>query len=414
MVLKKSAIWNWGIGMAHNNNDQQGPNNWHWNKVKEFINTPIIVALIAGILSPIILSAISGIFNLPTAIATLTTRVGALEVSVRDIQRSLMNVDNDGLSDTTSNDNEPLIPDDFDVPLSYMEPPSRLTLIPTGYITAGIAKSYLELDTPYTEDSIAYNASPIAYDADTGSEYTSAELAEQKLLLPYIEGEQEIYFYGQLSTEGYWDGECIVNIYENGCLILITDAEYNNGELLTYNQVFPYTTPSRFQYDVWVISARQNENSFNSGETWYYFREGSREKAFDFDEVTPDDILSVQDFKSNLNAGIEGYYCGRTSSGKFNDSTGNAYMVKFFEDGTVRTLYVGNFENGMPNDTTGNAWMIGKNDPDQATYSYYWGNVKDGSPSESDKKHWQDDLTQGDIEQIIGEMTFGCDITWNN
>lgn len=84
-------------------------------------------------------------------------------------------------------------------------------------------------------------------------------------------------------------------------------------------------------------------------------------------------------------------------------------MVKFFEDGTVRTLYVGNFKNGMFNDYTGNAWIISKVDND---YFYYKGNFDNGMIT--DTNTMEIPISQKDIETIANETYFNCELKWSN
>ena len=114
---------------------------------------------------------------------------------------------------------------------------------------------------------------------------------------------------------------------------------------------------------------------FSTGETYRYFRSDDYTKSFSLDNVEPHDILNVDEFSAQITSTLEGYYCGEISDGQYNDDSGDAYFVKFFEDGTVRTLYVGNFKDGQFNDQTGNAWMIGKLEIG-ALYSFYQGPLK--------------------------------------
>jgi hypothetical protein len=52
------------------------------------------------------------------------------------------------------------------------------------------------------------------------------------------------------------------------------------------------------------------------------------------------------------------YYYGFSKSEKYNDSTGNAYLIKYDTDGTVLSLYKGQFLEGQPSDKTGQAFSI--------------------------------------------------------
>lgn len=256
---------------------------------------------------------------------------------------------------------------------------------------------------------ILTSASVVAYN-DHGAEYTANQLSDIKLLLPYHEGKQNVFFYGQFDEENRWDGDCLVNIYENGTLKLITDAVYENGKLLNFKQAFPDTTTGG--QAVWTFSERTAQDDFSTGRTWHYFQNGNYDQNFQFDSVTAKDMISADDLRGVVGTDIEGYYCGVNSDGHFNDNTGNAYMVKYFPDGLVRTLYVGAFVNGQFEDQSGNAWMIGKNKPEES-YSYYKGAFKNGNPVK-DIKYWQYDLTVEEIHAILEKTGFksDCKLVW--
>lgn len=118
--------------------------------------------------------------------------------------------------------------------------------------------------------------------------------------------------------------------------------------------------------------------------------------------MEPDDILNVDEFSAQITSTLEGYYCGEISDGQYNDDSGDAYFVKFFEDGTVRTLYVGNFKDGQFNDQTGNAWMIGKLEIG-ASYSFYQGPFKN-SVSSKDPRYWEEPISTDRIQEILKEF----------
>lgn len=251
------------------------------------------------------------------------------------------------------------------------------------------------------ERSVAYSSS--------GAEFTSQQLRDVPLLLPYNDETSNGYFYGQINEYNHWDGNCVVNTYKNGKLSLITDAEYDNGKLIKCIQIFPdFTTASKNgdRQAIWVLSNRIVEKDVRHGETWHYFRKDDYETFFEPENVTEETILTADKFIKWLNENnsnsddypIEGYYCGDTSNGYFNDDSGNAYLVKYFRNGFNRTVYVGTFKNGLFEDA--NAWMIGKNDESQTAYAYYEGPFKSGNYT-GDRKCWTYNLTQEEIDSII-------------
>jgi|InofroStandDraft_1065614.scaffolds.fasta_scaffold83208_1 hypothetical protein len=72
----------------------------------------------------------------------------------------------------------------------------------------------------------------IGYRKGTDIKVTAEEISDCKVLLPYKSGDQDVFFYGQINENGRWDGNCILNTYEGDKLVLITDAVYDNGNLI--------------------------------------------------------------------------------------------------------------------------------------------------------------------------------------
>lgn len=190
----------------------------------------------------------------------------------------------------------------------------------------------------------------------TDVELTAGELANHKVLLPYTSGGQEVFFYGQINENGCWDGNCILNTYQDDKLVLITDAVYINGNLISCKQVFSYTMSSNRV--VWAYADRLQEESYSSGETWLYAKNDDYLKDFGLNDVTADKILTADGFRETIDSSKVAYYYGNTSDGYFNDTTGDAYIIHYFEDGSIRLLYSGNFSHGQLHDLTGNAWYI--------------------------------------------------------
>ena len=402
MMAEKSILWN------HFGSE------WYMNKKKKggLSTTPDIsklVGLVAGILT--ILGCLVGVVRyintlrndidyLTDKIDAQNTQISSLESSFREeIQQ--VSQDMDSFSDDMSSVKEII------TALSVKVFDYR----PTVFFASAITSTYDGVDAPYSSESPQISAmSYVVYSASNPErEYTAAEVAEQPLLLPYTENGNEVYFYGQLDSAGNWDGRCIVNIYDGNVLQLITDAMYDGGTLLSCKQAFPDTVTSG--EDVWVISERKVEDGFSTGETYRYFRSDGYTKSFSLDNVEPDDILNVDEFSAQITSTLEGYYCGEISDGQYNDDSGDAYFVKFFQDGTVRTLYVGNFKDGQFNDQTGTAWMIGKLEIG-ASYSFYQGPFKN-SVSSRDSCYWEEPISTDRIQEILKEFGFTSAVNLN-
>lgn len=256
----------------------------------------------------------------------------------------------------------------------------ELAIRPTNESQKAITKGYNDWGSPYAKANASNNlkaTSLVAYSSTTGTQYSAQQLSDLRLLLPYQSGGQEVYFYGAFSESGQWTGNCITNVYENDKLTLITDAEYDNGKLLKCKQIFAYTL--RNGQDVWAFADRTQEDGFSSGVTWLYERTPENEytKSFSMDEATIEHVFTGDQFREKINNRLCAFYHGNISDGFFNDETGDAYMVYFFEDGTVRLLYSGNFKDGTFNDNTGKSWYIVKEE--DTDYMYAKGSFKNGN-----------------------------------
>lgn len=106
-----------------------------------------------------------------------------------------------------------------------------------------------------------------------------------------------------------------------------------------------------------------------------------------------------------------GYYSGRTSDGYYNDDTGDAYIIKYFPDGMVKTLYVGKFVDGMFNDRTDNAWYITKEI--KTDYMYYKGYFEDGEALGNATSYFEGpSLSIDRINEILKENNFKKELNW--
>lgn len=229
-------------------------------------------------------------------------------------------------------------------------------------------------------------------------QYTAEELYNKKVLIPYNEGDNEVYFYGQFNENGQWNGQCILNVYKDNNLLYILDAIYNDGDLYSYRRV------SGEEDGTWIVTNRTKQKDHNEGETFYYTKSKDFTKTFTFDSVNESEILDINSFKKCLVIEKERlikYYNGNTSEELYNDDTGNAYLVKYKDDGKVDSLYVGKLKKGQPHDDTGNAWSIRAYDDG---YHYYKGKFRSSTP-----KNWKP-LVQEEINQIVDPNKFACSL----
>lgn len=357
---------------------------------KRMILIPCVVSVFSSLIGTSILAGLSGI----TELLSLPQRMTTLEGKVDELVVDQQNADN-------------YLNERIDSLYTALIGSSNLRATPE--FQRDISTEYNGIDQPSGKTTSLTVTSVVAYDIDTNAQYTVGQLAEQKLLLPYTSKGQEVFFYGQINVEGQWDGNCILNVYENDELVLITDAVYDDGELCQYKQVFSYTVTSGQR--VWAVSNRVHQETSNTGETWLYTWTGPYTKEFTIDNVAARDIISADVFRDMIDENLYGYYCGDTSDGLFNDLSGNAYMVYFFENGTVRLLYSGRFEDGTFNDDTGNAWYIVK--AEDSDYMYYQGNFKNGKEDHSViTELGHPPLTLGEIQEYIGDRHYNVELRW--
>jgi len=365
-------------------------------KTSNILDSPIVTNVISTLISTAILGICAFGYAKITSIAEIPSRLDALDRRVAAIELKLGIEAEDSRNTNTPEMDSPILPEDASkaILISHVTPSAQMESNIDDIINVvNLSVS----STQYAAPPRTQVTDPIGYVGEMQEECNIEQMADQKLLLNYIDEEQQVFFYGQFDEDGYWTGNCVINTYKDGKLTLIIDADYNHGALLTFEQAFPNETKRQGRPDVWYFSKRTMKEDFSVGETWDYIRDGDVEQTFASDSVTADDILTTEDLRNKIGeSALEGYYNGNTSDGWFNDDSGTAYMVKYFDDGSVRTLYVGRFKDGFPEDSTGDSWLIGRNDT-TSSYSYYKGQVKKGGEptisfeSKSGDSHWKKD-----------------------
>lgn len=84
------------------------------------------------------------------------------------------------------------------------------------------------------------------------------------------------------------------------------DAEYDDGKLVTYQQVLAETLQTG--QDVWVVTEREHRADFNYGETWNYDRIEDYAKQFGLAQVQMQDVVSAEDFIAEIDTLVDSYY----------------------------------------------------------------------------------------------------------
>lgn len=337
--------------------------------------------IISGIISGLIYTAIFtigafalNVYSIPEDISDMQTDIKGIESDITRIEKLITDETNNRVNIDTQ-----IQSDIGQVREQISQFAINMAMRPTTESQGAITQGYNDWGSPYANPNSSNQLKAttlIAYSESTNTQYSAQQLADLKLFLPYWSGNQEVYFYGAFNENGQWTGNCITNVYENNKLTLITDAIYDNGKLLQCKQIFAYTLKNG--QDVWAFADRTQEDGFSSGVTWLYERtpENEYKKDYMLDEATINCIFTGAQFREKISSHLCAFYHGNISDGFFNDETGDAYMVYFFEDGTVRLLYSGNFKDGTFNDSTGNAWYIVKEK--DTDYMYAKGSFKNG------------------------------------
>ena len=300
-----------------------------------------------------------------------------------------------------------------DIKEIYKQLPPIRSISASSYSIDAINNLYSSVKNEDFKVTRVYNPKNIVgTDINTNTTYETEDLINKKIVMSYIDNGQTILFCGQYNDMGQWDGLCILNTYNNEEIISITDAMYENGKLLDYEQVL--LDEKDLNNKRWFVSKRKNEGVYNSGETWQYkyISAFAKKSTIIPNEVSINDIISVDDFKANENLQLIGYYIGNTSNGRYNDSTGNAYLIKFTDDtdiapGYVKYLYHGKIQDAKSDDNTGEAWEIAWG-YDNDSYYYYNGiyindnrtglNGGDPPPIANNKLHEITDNIQLNVE----------------
>lgn len=362
-------------------------------KIKKFFNHPITATVIGALILSFI-GYINGFLALPEKVSNIEEQSTETQNQMNKIQDSVDSVDSD-ISD-------------------LRERIAKLEGINEGLIVQLLTSS-AEVQNTFSEDNL-HTAGPswdsndiIALDVNTGEKYYASELIGENILTMYEEDGYEIVFYGQYNENYHWNNTCLTNTYLNGQLVFAMEGFYDDGELREYRQISSESV-GESNTKVWTLSKRTVNDNINSGISINYYRENEIQKDFEKENLQIENIKWIGDLEKQISGEMEGFYYGNTSNGKYNDDTGNAYLVKYAKDGTVRTLYVGNFVDGGFSDNTGEAWYIVKND--KTNYMYYKGTFANNSPANDKNSEFKNNLTIEEIEKLISDYSFKCDLTW--
>lgn len=251
----------------------------------------------------------------------------------------------------------------------------------------------------------AFSADLILGVDEEGQACLAKDYKREQILLTYTEEEKEVFFLGQYNENYQWDGYCVTNAYfEDGTLYGICESDFSDGERQNYKSFV-------FQEEgEWLYSNRDCKKDNNIGENKTYRLDYKKEKNFTPTNVRTTDILYVDSFIEKTDSLLMSYYNGKTLDGQYNDTSGQAYYVSFYEDGTVKTLYQGCMQDGQFVDETGEAWYITSNRENGVPYMYYSGKFDIKPQGETEESMY--DLSKKEIARILKEKNCTLDILW--
>lgn len=235
-----------------------------------------------------------------------------------------------------------------------------------------------------------------------GKKHIAKDLVEQKILLTYEDENKEVVFLGQFNENYNWDGYCVTNTYNlDGTLYGICESNFDNGKRLDYKSFYSSDSME------WNYADRKCHENSNTGINILCTNIPKKTKNFTNTNVRVYDILYVDDYLKSIEPKVLKYYSGNTSDELYNDETGNAYLVIYDDDNTIKTLYVGNFVDGNLEDSTGNAWDIAYSEKG-GYYVHNTGKFKEGravNPSSTP-------ISIKEINKIIKDYDFKCELKW--
>ena len=243
----------------------------------------------------------------------------------------------------------------------------------------------------------------IAEDTITGKKYSREQLSGLTLLVPYTEGDKEVYFLGQYNENYRWDGYCVTNTYNlDGTLYGIYEYNFSDGKCLSCKSFYKSETNGN-----WIYLDREYNGNERYGKSIRYLFSYDVLKSFSNTDAKISDILYADKLIENSGAAMLTYYYGNMSDGKYNDKNGDAYEIIFDEEGFVKFLYIAEFLDGKVNDTDAKEIVLDQSVKDY-NYFYYNGPIEDNKRQK--KVSGNNYVTQEQINDILKDSGFECDL----
>lgn len=366
------------------------------NIQKQYV--PIALSSLIAIIISTGISMLSGVWILQDRLSDIKVSIATIERDISDLKEDHSELvelkkqinENDGVLDQIDEINNKLN-------ISLYEVDSESDLAAS--LNAMISKKEITTVALPLASSVC-----IGIDSD-GNKHFADDAIGQTILLTYKEDENDVYFLGQFNENYRWDGYCITNVYNpNSHLIGICESNFSDGTRLNYKSII--TT----DLTTWDFADKECKDGEFIGENIVYGNIESKSKNFTNTNMKSYDIFCVDDLLDGENKIIIKYYCGKTRDGKYNDDTGNAYFVSYFEPGTfktdsneqiVKTIYQGKFVDGQFCDDSYNAWYITREI--DTGYMYFKGGFRNNTVNKRDssKEEFKNPLSFEDIKGYL-------------
>ncbi|MBE5907647.1 MAG: hypothetical protein E7278_02280 [Lachnospiraceae bacterium] len=238
-----------------------------------------------------------------------------------------------------------------------------------------------------------------------GAYVYAGDKIEETIIMVYQEENYTVLFCGQYNSDYQWDGYCVTNAYRNsGELYGICESYFINGVRESYSSL----VMTEYDNKIMTYSNRTCTTHGNTGYSVdYQYSSVPMESdcGLDTEHV---DILYVYDVLNCYKDRMVRYYSGITIDEKYEDSSGEAYLIEYDKEGAVQLLYRGGFKNGMPSDSTGKAFSIVYDELGYGVYFYNKGVFSNGKAN----KKGTNPLTKDDIDNIVEKYSFSSPLKW--
>ena len=267
-------------------------------------------------------------------------------------------------------------------------------------------EEYINSNVSVVDNNVSNSTSSFSADTCIGTDsegkaYIAKDLIGQTILLTFDQGDKETYFLGQYNDKYHWDGYCVINTYTDGVLNGVSESNFDDGNRLNYESF--YLSDNQGE---WIYTDRDCKEDSNDGISIRYKLDYDKQKNFTLTNARASDIIYVENLTSYDNKEVLSYYVGSTSDGVYNDNSGDAYLIRYNEDGFVSVFYKGCFQNGNFDDTNAVEIVF---DSSNDRYFLYQGTFVDGKRTSDDGIEY---VTQNEIDTILKENECPNDLEW--